>query len=162
MTIPQNLLDDLKRWSELTNHLSIRDFKKFMDQSSLSTSQVQALMRLHFGGEIAISELGDGLGISSPAASQMVDRLVQMGLVERTEHPQDRRIKRLAITSQGDALVCQGMDAQWKWMETLAAALAPDEQQTISQALVILIEKARRLAPPGGCHRPSRNAHRTD
>jgi DNA-binding MarR family transcriptional regulator len=162
MTTSKDLLENLKRWSELTNHLSNREFKKFMDQSSLSTSQVQALMRLHFGGEIAISELGDGLGISSPAASQMVDRLVQMGLVGRTEDPQDRRIKRLAITAQGEALVCQGMDAQWKWMEPLAAALSPEEQQTICRALVILTENARRLAPPGGFHRQPRNAQRTD
>jgi DNA-binding MarR family transcriptional regulator len=160
LSISDEMILVIRRWYEMFTHVSMKDFKGFMGQASLSRSQAHALMRLHFGGEITISDIGDGLGISSPAASQMIDRLVQMGLVERTENPVDRRLKRLAITAKGEALVLQGLDAQWKWMETLTTSLMPEDQKAILRAFTILTEATKGLMPPEGRLRSHRGLHR--
>ncbi len=72
-------------WAEVFMHRSFRDFKRFMDDAGLSPSQANALMRLYHGELCGVSDIGGHLGISNAAASQMVERLVQMGLLERTE-----------------------------------------------------------------------------
>ena len=74
---------------------SFRDFKRYMDESNLSPTQVNALMYLYYHNMGGVSDLGDHMGISNAAASQMVDRLVQAGLFERTECLEDRRIKEM-------------------------------------------------------------------
>ena len=52
-----------------------------------------------------MKDVSDRLGISFPAASRAVEPLVQRGIVERTEDPADRRVKRVRTTKEGDRLV---------------------------------------------------------
>jgi DNA-binding MarR family transcriptional regulator len=95
----------LHEWTQAFMNRSFHNFKRYMDASGLSNSQVNALMRLYHSEACGVSEIGEHVGISNAAASQMVDRLVQMGLVERTEKPDDRRVKQLTLTVKGRTLV---------------------------------------------------------
>src|SRR5512136_1623415 len=98
MSPTQGLSEVIREWSEVFMHRSMRDFRRFMDETGLSFSQINILMRLLHGGSAGVSEIGDQLGVTNAAASQAVDRLVELELIERTEDPQDRRAKRLALT----------------------------------------------------------------
>jgi len=134
----------IREWSEVFMQRSMRDFKRFMDISGLSFSQINILMRLVHGGSIGVSEIGEQLGVTNAAASQAVDRLVQMGLIERTEDPEDRRAKRLALTHKGHSLIEKGVEARSKWIEGLTDALTPEQQNMIISALTLLTEAARK------------------
>lgn len=48
-----------------------------------------------------IGELQQGVLLSQPALSRMVDRLAQRGLVERVEDEEDRRAVRVRLTPEG-------------------------------------------------------------
>jgi DNA-binding MarR family transcriptional regulator len=48
-----------------------------------------------------IGELGETLGITKQAAAKVVSALVDEGLVERQEHPTDRRAAALRLTDRG-------------------------------------------------------------
>jgi len=126
-------------------HRSMHDFKSFMDETGLSPSQVNALMRLYYSGVCGVSEIGEHTGISLAAASQMVERLVQMGLLARSEDPADRRAKQLTLTAQGRALVEDGIAARRRWLEELTIALSPVQQEMIANALITLTEAARKI-----------------
>ena len=90
----------------------IQDFMRFMQQTGLSRPQIHALLHIYHAGECRVSEIG-ALSNSSPAAaSQLVERLVQQGLVERTEDPLNRRIKRLRLTAKSLKLISQGRHLQ--------------------------------------------------
>ncbi len=136
--------DVIREWSEVFMQRSMRDFKRFMDETGLSFSQLSVLMRLKHGGNSGVTEIGDQMGVTSAAASQAVDRLVQLGLIERTEDPEDRRAKRLALTKKGSALIEQGVEARGKWIEGLTDALTPDQQNMIISALTLLTEAAQK------------------
>lgn len=125
-------------------HRSMRDFKRFMDATGLSFSQINILMRLFHGGCAGVSEIGDQLGVTNAAASQAVDRLVQLGLIERTEDPEDRRAKRLALTQKGRTLIEKGVEVRSQWIEGLTDALTPEQQNMIISALTLLTEAARK------------------
>jgi DNA-binding MarR family transcriptional regulator len=138
------LTEVLREWSEVFMHRSMRDFKRFMDATGLSFSQISILMRLVHGGNAGVSEIGGQLGVTNAAASQAVDRLVQLGLIERTEDPEDRRAKRLALTQKGRALVEKGVRARSQWIESLTDALTPEQQNVIVSALTLLTEVSRK------------------
>jgi DNA-binding MarR family transcriptional regulator len=145
----------IRQWSGLFFHLTMKDFRAFMAQSGLSHSQINTLMRLHFQGPFIVSDIGDDLGVSSPAASQMIDKLVQQGLVERTEDPANRRTKQIRITAKGDATVEKGIDARQRWMQNLTGTLSRDDQDTVYRALTIMLQAAEKsgvIASPGHDH----------
>jgi DNA-binding MarR family transcriptional regulator len=145
MSPTKALSEVIREWSTVFMHRSMRDFKRFMDETDLSFSQINVLMRLFHDRKSGVSEIGDQLGVTNAAASQAVDRLVQMGLIGRTEDPDDRRAKRLVLTQKGRELVEKGIEARSKWIEGLTDALTPEEQVLITSALHLLTEAARKI-----------------
>ncbi len=138
------LTEVIREWSEVFMHRSMRDFRRFMDETGLSFSQISVLMRLKHGGSSGVSEIGDQLGVTNAAASQAVDRLVQLGLIERTEDPEDRRAKRLVLTQKGRTLIEKGIEARSKWIKGLTDALTSEQQNMIISALTLLTDAARK------------------
>ena len=135
----------LHEWVEVFMHRSMRDSMRFWKDSGLSFPQITTLMRLHYHGVCGVSEVGSHLGVTNAAASQMVERLVQLGYVGRAERPEDRRAKQLTLTPKGRALVQKSLAARRRWLEELVAALSPTEQTEIADALTMLTEAAREL-----------------
>ena len=111
-------------------------------------SQVSALFFLYRKGSSGVSDIGEEMGVTSAAASQMLDRLVQQGLILRSEDPHDRRLKKIVLTEKGcDTLEIfrENLHARHAWIDELAAKLSPAEQEQVEAALKILIEKAGTL-----------------
>jgi DNA-binding MarR family transcriptional regulator len=74
-------------------------------EAGLTMPQVIALSLLHHEGQLPISTLSRRLGLSLSATSAMVQRLVELGLVARTEDPSDRRQKQVTLTPEGFTFV---------------------------------------------------------
>src|SRR5438552_242017 len=73
-------------------------------QLDMSMAQCKAMLFLFQAGSATISQVADGLGIGRPAASHLVERLVQQDLAVRQEDPADRRRAVAALTQPGQAL----------------------------------------------------------
>ncbi len=138
------LTEVIHQWSEVFMHRSMRDFRRFMDTTGLSFSQITILMRLDHGGNTSVSEIGEQLGVTNAAASQAVDRMVGLGLIQRTEDPEDRRSKQLALTPKGRDLINKGIEARSRWVEGVTNALNPEQQQMIISALNLLTDAAQK------------------
>ena len=80
-----------------------------------------------------------------PAASQLLERLVQQGLVVRSEDPNHRRVRQIALSTQGKGVLQEGFQARQKWLEDLVKLMSPDEQEQVIAALKIMLEKAHQL-----------------
>ena len=139
------LTEVIREWSEVFMQRSMRDFRRFMDETGLSFSQISILMRLVHRGSTSVSAVGEQSGVTNAAASQAVDRLVGLGLIERKEDPNDRRAKRLALTQKGRALINKGVEARSKWVEGVTDALTPEQQNMIISALTLLTEAAKAI-----------------
>ena len=93
----------------------------------LTFTQFKTLMLLaHEPEALSVKDVSDRLGISFPAASRAVEPLVQRGIVERTEDPLDRRVKRVRTTKQGDRLVERLIATRIKSFEQTARRLLRD------------------------------------
>ncbi len=67
----------------------------------LPLAQLRAIMFLDGKPMITIGELAKSIGLAKPAASQLVDRLVQCGMVERAEDAHDRRRTYINVSAEG-------------------------------------------------------------
>ena len=121
---------------------SMHDFVRLRKESGLSMSQLSTLFRLHHAEECGVTDIGEHLGITNAAASQMVDRLVGDGLLERSEDPDDRRAKIITLTPKGSNLIQDSINSRRRWMEALTNNLTYDEQEAISAALTKLTDAA--------------------
>ena len=138
--LTESLTTTLQEWMNIFMHRSQRNFIHYAKEHNLSMSQMGALLRLHKQGVCGVSDIGDDLGITSAAASQMLERLVQQGLIVRAEDPNDRRAKQIALTDKGRDMLHEGFRAHQSWLSDLARKLPADEHPQVIEALRILID----------------------
>ena len=78
-----------------------------MNQAGLTMAQMVALYILDYLGPQSVTAIASFLNLSPAATSHLVDRLVGAGFVGRTEDQEDRRQKRIAITTTGRGLAAR-------------------------------------------------------
>lgn len=137
----------LNEWAQVFMARSMHDMVQFTKEAGVSMPQLSTLMHLHHHGVCGVSDIGEHLGVTSAAASQMIDRMVQQGLLERTEDTNDRRVKQISVTEKSRQLIEKSIAARQKWMEDLTTVLSPAEQEQIIQSLTLLTRSARQLRP---------------
>jgi len=138
----------LEEWINVSMHQSMRNFLSYARKSGLSMSHIGALFHIHREGKCGVTELGNHLDVTSAAASQMLERLVQQELILRTEDPEDRRGKQIVLTDKGNRVLEEGIRARQRWLDDLTETLSDGEKETIMGALNILIDNTRNLKQP--------------
>ncbi|MHB8636133.1 MAG: MarR family winged helix-turn-helix transcriptional regulator [Fimbriimonadaceae bacterium] len=99
-----------------------------------SVSQLRLLRSLH-GGSSTASALGEELGLSVSAITQMANRLEAAGLVARADDGADRRIKHLSLTERGIQLLAARRSRRIDQAQIVLARLSPVERRTLIEAL---------------------------
>ena len=84
------------------------------------------------------------LDVSTPAASQLVDRLETNGLVERIDDPEDRRVKLVVMSDDGKKLLKSGLQARQTWLRELGDTVSEKDQAKVAESLTILLDAAER------------------
>ncbi len=145
MTKPVQFTQAIRSWMDVFMHRSMRGWGRYAKSTGLSMPQFSIMMQLHYKGACGMSKVSEGFDITPAAASQLVDKLVQSGLLQRVEDPHDRRAKLLSLTDKGRDLVLQGIQERYRWVDELAGKLSAEERSQISEALNILTSAAQEL-----------------
>ena len=127
-----------------------RDLIHLAHEFELSFSQMKALHHLHERDDLSVKALGESLGLSLAAMSRAVDELVQRGLMDRTEDPSDRRMKRLKLTGAGRELVMKMRELRMAGFEQFVATLSPKERAQLAKALEPILARDDVVAFCGG------------
>ena len=135
----------IRQWMEAFAMRSMGDWRRFVRSSGLSMPQLSLLMRLYYRGGCGVHDIGTGFGVSSAAASQLVDRLVHAGLVARAEDPGDRRARQVALSEKGRELIDKGIKERYRWVDDLVDGLAADQKASVMRFLPSLIEAEKKL-----------------
>ena len=143
MTKSPPVTQSLRTWMDVFMHRSMRGWTHFAKSTGLSMPQFSILMQLHHKGICGVSEISERFDISNAAASQLVDKLVQSGYIERDEDPSDRRAKVLKISPAGLKLVEEGISERYRWMDELTSQLNAEERVKVAEALTILTAAAK-------------------
>lgn len=145
MTSSPQLTETIRQAMDVFTTRSMHEWSRYVKTTGLSMPQFGILMHLYYRHSCGISHLGEHMDISAPAASQLVDRLVQHGLVERTEDPNDRRAKQLTLTPKGRELIETGLIARTRWVDELVMSLKPEDYDQVANTLSKLTEAVRDL-----------------
>jgi DNA-binding MarR family transcriptional regulator len=108
--------------------------------SGLTLPQVKALIYLYNNGDRSMSELATGLAVSLPSASELVDRLIDRGLVERIPDASDRRRVIVTLTEPAIAYGRRIHDLRRRQARAALDAMLPDERQVFLRSLRALAE----------------------
>jgi DNA-binding MarR family transcriptional regulator len=145
MTKSTQITQPLRAWMDVFMHRSMRGWNQIAKSTGLSMPQFSILMQLHYKGACGMSAISERFDVSAAAASQLVDKLVQAGYLERTEDPSDRRAKLLKLSANGAKLVEAGIQERYRWMDELTSRLSVAQQAKISEALTLLTEAAHQM-----------------
>jgi MarR family 2-MHQ and catechol resistance regulon transcriptional repressor len=103
-------------------------------RTELGDSDFRVLEVLLHKGPLPVNTIGPKVWLTPGSISVAVDRLVKKGLVSRKDHPDDRRVRRVELTSKGRALITRGF-GEHAAMENVAGALSKNERLTLLRLL---------------------------
>ena len=89
-----------------------------------------------------IKDISESLRMSSSAATQLVDGLVQNGYVMRQNNPKDRRSVQLELSPKGKKQITAMKEKRMKEMAILFEALSDSELTTYLRLLVKITAKS--------------------
>jgi DNA-binding MarR family transcriptional regulator len=113
-----------------------------MYELGLSMPQIVALDKVHREGPTPISAIAQRLQMSMSASSTLIQVLVERELVTRTEDPEDRRQRLVAMTPKGSAaferLIQDGTVALGRVVTSLPADIRHDLMAVVARVVTHL------------------------
>ncbi len=102
-------------------------------------------MHIHYQGACEITRFSEMLQISRAASSQMIERLVQQGVVHRFQSSQDRRVRLVDLTESGKKVVLESMSARVEWINEIVSKISNEDHARYVNMFVKLDEYANQL-----------------
>jgi DNA-binding MarR family transcriptional regulator len=100
---------------------------------SLPVTEAKALLRL--GSGISMRKLALELRCDASNVTAIADKLEARGLAVREPHPDDRRVRRLALTADGQRLK-DALSAELYEDVPIVSALSPQQRRTFRDLLI--------------------------
>jgi DNA-binding MarR family transcriptional regulator len=101
----------------------------------LSVSQLHLLKLITLNGLHQVGEAADFLGVSAPAATRNIEKLVQLGLLRRRPSRRDRRVQLLAVSAKGRQLVRRYERHKDECLRRVLEGFGDDEIEQFTQLL---------------------------
>ena len=105
----------------------------------VTPAQVKVLLQLSRKEQMSVGEIADALYVSMPAASEIVDRLVETGHVLRTSDPADRRRVIVSATAESQIAIDRLVELRRTQVRKALLRLSPEERPVAPRALEALI-----------------------
>jgi DNA-binding MarR family transcriptional regulator len=141
-------LDDLEVVARL--RLSIARLARRLRQEAgtgLSPSQHSALITITLHGPLTLGRLARIEQVAPPTITRIVVKLEDDGLVARTVDPTDRRVSRVAITTEGERRLDHGRNRRNVWLAQRLRTFPPADRRRLEAALDVL--EALAASPEG-------------
>ncbi len=104
-------------------------------EHGIPLSHVQVLTMLNDGGSLSVSDISHRLGIAKPNITPLVDRLLDLGLVQRQRDNSDRRVVNVVITNAGTEKLAAIRGTIAEQVQQQADHLSASDFKELAQAL---------------------------
>ena len=145
MTDSSQISKSLREWVEVITHRTMRDQSRYVKSLGFSMPQFFLLMQVYHKKNCGISDLSEHMEITTAAASQTVEKLVQSGLLERAEDPTDRRAKQVTLSPKGRDLIERSLAERFRWVDDLEKRLSREDRIKVVEVLNILSEATKNV-----------------
>lgn len=110
------------------------------EMDALPLAQTRLLWTVSRCPESTMKDYSERLGVSQSTVTQLADRLVRRGLIERQPDENDRRLVRLRMSTTGSALLDHDKRRHQELMSAVWSRLSEDERNSVLHGLDILAE----------------------
>jgi DNA-binding MarR family transcriptional regulator len=141
------VLEVMKLLPELGRAIS-RSMPAQARMEGVSVAQVKAMVHLFEYGPETMGELADGLGITTPSATGLINPLAELGFVERERDEEDRRVVRVRLSEHAQRLSHEILDQRIAEVASALEGMNLDAQECFLEGL-------RRLAAAYGKSGPA-------
>ena len=115
----------------------IGDHAPEFTEVGVTMAQAKVLYVVLAAGRLRMSELAGRLGIGPSSASEIVERLVELGFLGRVDDPDDRRQVVVTVTPDGAALLERFRELNQRQLRELLGRLDADELAVVAESLDI-------------------------
>jgi len=116
-----------------------------IDETGLGLSDFGVLEILLHKGPLPVNTIGPIVNLTPGSISIAVERIVAKGLVSRVESAEDRRVRIVALTSLGKALIVSAFRKHSGQMKRVFSELSPEELRSLEVALKKVGKRAAAL-----------------
>jgi MarR family transcriptional regulator, 2-MHQ and catechol-resistance regulon repressor len=121
-----------------------------IEETGLGLSDFGVLEALLHKGPLPVNAIGPIVDLTPGSISIAVDRLHAKGLVSRVESGEDRRVRIVALTQRGKALIDSAFRKHSGQMRRVFSELSPEELQGFEVALKKIGKRAAALMEDAG------------
>ena len=118
------------------------------NDNNVSLAQQMTLLTIAARGVMSVKEIAAARMISSSAATQVVNSLVDKGLLLRSQHTQDRRASVVTLGPQYEQRVAAHTKNAATWLTPMFDALSADELQEYERLNQKLVDALRKNTSP--------------
>jgi DNA-binding MarR family transcriptional regulator len=116
-----------KTWRGIKQHMHMRISERVRDEGAASLSQCSVLGNICAHTDVTVKKIASYLGVTSPAATQIVRELEGQQLLKKVPNPSDSRSAFLLPTAAGKKHLAKTEKLFGAEFETMLAVLTDDE-----------------------------------
>ena len=110
-------------------------FRSLSPPDGLSLTATATLATLERSGPRRLTSLAAQEGVTQPAMTQLIARLLDSGLIGREADPTDGRVVQVRLTDQGRELLARRRAVRAERLAVILARISPQDQAAIGAAL---------------------------
>ncbi|MBB5215340.1 MarR family winged helix-turn-helix transcriptional regulator [Parapusillimonas granuli] len=142
-TLPGHLI---RRLHQITAGIYTQE----VGEKSVTQVQFAALQALRNHPGVDQRTLAKLIALDASTTGGVIDRLEARGLVDRRLSPNDRRVKLLYITHEGEALLDRLVPLMLRAQERMLEPLAPEQRAQFMEMLAVLVSVNNELSRAPG------------
>ncbi|MCI0511993.1 MarR family winged helix-turn-helix transcriptional regulator [candidate division KSB1 bacterium] len=147
-------MDAAKKLAELTPHI-MNAFHDLGRQPSathekISMRQYQTLIILHANQTLTLSQLCEKLHLAPSTGTELVNRLITLGLIEKSATSQDQRLVQLSISPPGLQFLKTRQQMLVEMFTQFLTPFPPEAQTAFVQHFEKIWELIEQYHPPPG------------
>ncbi|MBV8466799.1 MAG: MarR family transcriptional regulator [Burkholderiales bacterium] len=128
-----------------------KHFQAIEDACGVSGAQLWALSRIAAEPGLRVSDLARGLAIHQSTASNLIEKLVEQGLVSRERSSRDQRVVHLSISSLGETVLGRAPGPFQGLLPDALSKLSPAQLDALHESLDVLLKLMADIEP-GAVH----------
>jgi DNA-binding MarR family transcriptional regulator len=117
----------------------------FLDETSaygITPVQYAAMQAVHDRPELDQRSLSRAIGFDTSTTGGVIDRLEKRGLMRRNASAEDRRVRLLTLTAEGEALLDEVRPAMLRAQVRMLEPLPASERQNFMAMLKVLVTRS--------------------
>ncbi len=115
-------------WQECIQNLNT--ILKEDEVNKFSNNDYYYLLVIHSLQKPNFTQIADKLSLTKPAVSVIIRKLQNLGLVEKMQSEEDKRVYYVELTKKGDSIL-QGDQAVYQWVSDMIIDIAEDEKEVL-------------------------------